>query len=124
LRAEVPRPGAQTRSYVPLVAARFRSGRGYLDEAANKPLDCDFAQLLGTPFDDMDFPTMRAHLEKARASARWIIFCGHEIGARKFQTTDVSALRELAAYLQDPAQGYWTDTVENITEHLRRRRGE
>jgi peptidoglycan/xylan/chitin deacetylase (PgdA/CDA1 family) len=116
--------GSETRSYVPLVAEKFRSGRGYLDEAANKPLDCDFAQLLGTAFDDMDFATMRGHLEKARASGRWILFCGHEIGARKYQTTDVGALRELAAYLKDPAQGFWTDTVGTIAEHLRRRRGE
>lgn len=116
--------GAGTRSYVPLVAERFRSGRGYLDEAANKPLECDFAQLLGTAFDDADFPTMKAHLEKARASGRWIVFCGHEIGARKYQTTDVAALEALADYLRDPAQGYWVDTVANVTKHLRAQRGE
>jgi peptidoglycan-N-acetylglucosamine deacetylase len=116
--------GAGTRSYVPLIAEKFSSGRGYLDEAANKPLECDFAQLLGTAFDDMDFPAMKAHLEKARASGRWIVFCGHEIGERKYQTTDVAALRALAAYLQDPAEGYWVDTVGNVTKRLRAERGE
>ncbi len=116
--------GAGTRSYVPLIAERFTSGRGYLDEAANKALECDFAQLLGTAFDDMDFPAMKAHLEKARASGRWIVFCGHEIGTKKYQTTDVGALQALADYLKDPAQGYWVDTVGNVTKHLRAQRGE
>ncbi len=116
--------GARTESYIPLVAERFTSGRGYLDEAANKPLDCDFAQLLGTAFDDLTFAEMKVHLEKARASKRWIIFCGHEIGKKKYQTTDVDALRELAAYLKDPANGYWTATVGEVARHLRARRGE
>jgi peptidoglycan/xylan/chitin deacetylase (PgdA/CDA1 family) len=116
--------GARIQSYAPLIAERFTSGRGYLDESANKALECDFAQLLGTAFDDLDFVQMRVLLEKARASNRWIIFCGHEIGRRKYQTTDVDALRELAAYLKEPANGYWTATVGEVTKYLRVRRGE
>jgi hypothetical protein len=36
--------GAATISYVPLVAKRFRAGRGFRDGAANDPAFCDFAQ--------------------------------------------------------------------------------
>ncbi|MDX2267053.1 MAG: polysaccharide deacetylase family protein [Bryobacter sp.] len=116
--------GARAASYIPLVAERFTSGRGYLDEMGNLPLRCDFAQLLAFGCDDLSFSAMRTLLEKARDSGRWVIFAGHEIGARKFQTTDTEALRELADWLLDPANGYWIDTVGNVTRHLRARRGE
>ncbi len=114
--------GEHTASYVPLIARRFSTGRGYLDEAANHPEHCDFAQLLGTAFDDLDFPAMKALLEKARASHRWTVFCGHEIGRRKYQTTDTAALEELAAYLNDPANGFWVGTVAEVGAYLKQRR--
>ena len=115
--------GEQATSYIPLVAKRFTSGRGYLDEAANAPEVCDLAQLMGTVFDGITFAQMKVHLDRAVKDQRWVVFAGHEIGASAHQTTDVAALRELAAYLKDPAQGFWVDTVGNIAAHLRSVRG-
>jgi peptidoglycan-N-acetylglucosamine deacetylase len=115
--------GEQARSYIPLVAKRFTSGRGYLDEAANLPEACDLAQLMGTGFDGMTFAQMKTQLDRASKDQRWIVFAGHEIGQSAHQTTDVAALKELAAYLKDPANGFWVDTVANIATHLRRARG-
>ena len=115
--------GEQARSYIPLVAKRFTSGRGYLDEAANAPEVCDLAQLMGTGFDGITFAQMKAHLDRAVQDKRWVVFAGHEMGAPAQQTTGVMALRELAAYLKDPANGFWVDTVGSVAGYLRRVRG-
>ena len=114
--------GAGARSYIPLVAKHFASGRGYLDEAANAPEVCDLAQLMGTGFDGLTFAQMKAHLDKAGKDGRWVIFAGHEIGQAAHQTTDVAALTELVAYLKDPANGFWLDTVAHIAGHIQRSR--
>lgn len=110
--------GRQTKSYIPLIADRFESGRGYLDEMPNYPQTCDLAQLMGTLFDGIDFPAMKAILEKAARDGRWVVFAGHEIGKSAAQTTDVEALKQLADYLKDPAHGIWLDTVGRIGKYV------
>jgi peptidoglycan/xylan/chitin deacetylase (PgdA/CDA1 family) len=116
--------GREVRSYVPLVAERFLVGRGYLDEAANDPAFCDLAQAMGTSFDDMDFAGMQKIVSKAAEDGRWIIFVGHEIGKKGFQVTDTTALEALCKYAQDPANGIWLDTVENIGRYVQKQRAE
>ncbi len=115
--------GVDARSFVPLVAERFLVGRGYLDESANDPAFCDLAQAMGTPFDDMDFETMKNLVELAAQEGRWVIFVGHEIGKRGYQVTDAAALEALCEYLKNPANGIWLGTVEEIAEYIRQRRG-
>jgi peptidoglycan/xylan/chitin deacetylase (PgdA/CDA1 family) len=115
--------GVDVRSYVPVVARRFQSGRGYLDESANAPDVCDLAQLMGTHFDGLTFAQMKVHLDKAAKDGRWVAFAGHEIGKAAAQTTDTGALTELVAYLKDPANGFWLDTVANIAAYVKRSRG-
>lgn len=114
--------GRQTKSYIPLIADRFDSGRGYLDEMPNYPLTCDLAQLMGTHFDGIDFPAMKAILEKAARDGRWVVFAGHEIGKSAAQTTDTEALKALADYLKDPAHGIWVDTVGRISKYVTQNR--
>lgn len=111
--------GEQTRSYVPLVARRFLSGRGYLDEAANDPEVCDLAQLMGTGFDGLTWEEMRKLVDTAAGEGRWLIFVGHEIGKRAWQTTDAGALERLCRYATDPSSGLWIDTVERIARHVK-----
>ncbi len=116
--------GLDERSYVPLVAERFLVGRGYLDESANNPAFCDLPRAMGTPFDDMDFAAMKKIVDEAAADGRWVIFVGHEIGERHFQTTDAKALEALCEYLKDPANGFWLGTVEEIGTYIRTQRGQ
>jgi peptidoglycan/xylan/chitin deacetylase (PgdA/CDA1 family) len=111
--------GEQTRSYVPLVAKRFLSGRGYLDEAANDPEVCDLAQLMGTGFDGLSYEEMRKLVETAAGEGRWLVFVGHEIGRRAWQTTDAEALERLCRYAMDPVSGLWIDTVEKVARHVK-----
>lgn len=114
--------GVDVRSYVPLVAERFLVGRGYLDEAANKPADFDFGQAMGTVFDDQDFSEMKKVIDEATKDGRWVIFVGHEIGERAYQTTDTKALEALCAYLKDPANGIWLGTVQEIGSYVKKQR--
>jgi peptidoglycan/xylan/chitin deacetylase (PgdA/CDA1 family) len=114
--------GLDTRSYVPLIAERFLVGRGYLDESPNNPAFFDFARAMGTSFDDMDFAGMKKIVDEAAKNGTWVIFVGHEIGTRAFQTTDVNALEELCAYLKDPHNGIWLGTVDQIGSYVRQQR--
>lgn len=111
--------GRETKSYVPLVAERFLSGRGYLDEAPNDPSFVDLAQAMGTPFDDLTFEQMKKLVDEAVQNGSWIIFVGHEMGSRAYQTTDLQALQQLCEYLKDPAHGIWLGTVEQIGSYVR-----
>lgn len=111
--------GLDVRSYVPLVADRFLVGRGYLDESPNDPAVVDLSQAMGTAFDDTDFAQMKKVVDVAVKKGSWVIFVGHEIGQRAYQTTDTKALEELCAYLKDPRNGVWLGTVQEIGTYVR-----
>jgi peptidoglycan/xylan/chitin deacetylase (PgdA/CDA1 family) len=111
--------GLDVRSYVPLVAERFLVGRGYLDEIPNDPAIVDLAQAMGTAFDDMEFPPMKKIVDDAAKQGRWVIFVGHNIGEKHFQTTDTHALELLCEYLKDPADGIWLGTVKEIGTYVK-----
>lgn len=114
--------GADTRSYVPVIAEHFESGRGYLDEAANNPEVCDLANLMGIGLDNINFADMRRHADTARKENRWLIFAGHEMGTTGNQTTNLDALGELIAYAKDPANGIWLDTVATVARYIKTKR--
>ncbi|GIU73550.1 MAG: hypothetical protein KatS3mg004_0637 [Bryobacteraceae bacterium] len=110
--------GTQARSFVPLVAERFVLGRGYMGEAANDPSVFDPAQAMGTPFDDMAPTDALKLLEAAAKEGRWIIFVGHDIGPRRFQSVDSATIEAIAAYAKDPAHGLWLDTAGAVARHI------
>ena len=116
--------GENVKSYVPIIAKRFLTGRGYMDESPNDPAFCDFAALMGTAFDGMPFDEMQKIVAAARDQGRWVVFAGHEIGKSARQTTDTEALRELIAFAKDPANGIWLDTVETVARYIKRNRRE
>lgn len=114
--------GRSTRSYVPLIAELFQSGRGWLDETPNDPLFLDPAQISGMSMDGMDFPEIRALVERARDAGQWLVLAGHEIGQSGPQTTRIDMLEQLVPYLQDPESGIWFDTVEAVARHVLKHR--
>jgi peptidoglycan/xylan/chitin deacetylase (PgdA/CDA1 family) len=115
--------GRHVKSYVPLVARRFLVGRGFFDEYFNDPTFCDLAQASGTVSDDLDYPHMVNVVSQAAAQGAWVIFAGHDIGEKGFQTTDATALAALCKYMQDPANAVWVDTVENIGRYVQQQQG-
>ncbi len=71
--------GKKTKSYVPLIAAMFETGRGWLDEAPNDPAYCDMAKLYGMELDGKSFEEVLKIIETAKNQGGWLIFAGHEM---------------------------------------------
>lgn len=115
--------GRETRSYVPLVAELFQSGRGWLDEASNDPIFADMAQLQGIEMDGKDFEKeIKPILEGAIKAGNWVVLAGHEIGEGGFQTTKVSMLEELIAYVQAENSEIWMAPVGTVAAHVEQQR--
>jgi peptidoglycan/xylan/chitin deacetylase (PgdA/CDA1 family) len=115
--------GREVKSYVPLVAERFLSGRKWLNEDANDPSFCDLAQLLALESDGKPFETLKALIDKAMNEGRWLILVGHEVGDGGYQTTLASAVEGVCRYARDPSNGIWIDTVGAIADYVRKTRG-
>jgi peptidoglycan/xylan/chitin deacetylase (PgdA/CDA1 family) len=110
--------GHAVKSYVPLVAERFLTGRKWLSEDANDPAFCDLAQLLAMESDGKPFDSLKALVDKATAEGRWLVLAGHEIGSGGYQTTLAAAVEELCRYARDAKNGIWIDTVGNVAEFI------
>jgi len=117
--------GIDVRSYVPLIALMFETGRGWLDEAPNDPINCDMAQLTGMKLDQLTFDQVKLLIESAKKSGKWLILAGHEIReSGTGLTTFLSTLEELCKYASDTANGIWIDNVHNIATYVKEKRGE
>lgn len=114
--------GESTRSYVPVVAKRFLTGRGFRDRWANDPRTCDLANLTGVDFDGWTFDRMREFVENAATEHRWAILAGHEIGVPRHQSVIAEELERFCKYLTDPANGIWTGTVAEIAGYVQAHR--
>jgi peptidoglycan/xylan/chitin deacetylase (PgdA/CDA1 family) len=110
--------GVHTKSYVPLVAELFLSGRGWLDEGPNDPAFCDPAQLTGMEMDGKDFGQLLPLLEKARETGQWLVLAGHEMGEGGPQTTRLAMLKELLEYAQNPANQLWIAPVGTVAAYI------
>lgn len=114
--------GEQTQSYIPLIARKFTSGRGFRDEIGNDPSFCDPAQLTGVDTDERDFAQVLPYLKTAAESGQWLVFAGHEIGDSGRQTTRVAMLEQLIAYAQNPENGIWLAPVKDINTYIAEQR--
>jgi hypothetical protein len=114
--------GVNTQSYVPVAASLFVTARGWLDEAPNDPAYVDFAQLTGIESDGKDFEQILPIIESARATGMWVVLAGHEMRASGNQTTRLSMLEKLCAYVNDPANGVWIAPVGTVARYVRERR--
>ncbi len=114
--------GEERRSYVPLIAQRFRTGRGYLNEAANDPERCDLSYLMGTHCDGYRGDQLVAQVEAAMKEGRWLVFAGHDFGDPAPQSTSIEAIRAVWSYASDPANGVWLDTVATISDYVAKAR--
>ncbi len=115
--------GSGTKSYVPLIAEIFESGRGWMNEAPNDPYFMDLSQVQGVEMDGKDFEEdIRPLLEQAVENSAWLVLAGHEIGEEDRQTTKVEMLQELVAYATRPDSRIWLTTVGEAAEHIRNHR--
>jgi peptidoglycan/xylan/chitin deacetylase (PgdA/CDA1 family) len=116
--------GIETKSYVPLVATMFQTGRGWLDEGPNDPMICDMAHLLGMNMDGMSFREVKRMIEFAKRTGKWLILVGHEMDVKGDQTTYLSTLDAICKYATDPANEIWIDNVQNIASYISEKRND
>jgi beta-glucosidase len=114
--------GKETRSYIPIIASLFETGRIWLSEAPNDPVYCDLAQLTGIELDGKSFEEIRKII--SASEGKWLILAGHEMDEEGFQTSRLATLEELCRYALDPANGIWIDNVHNIASYIRVKRNE
>jgi peptidoglycan/xylan/chitin deacetylase (PgdA/CDA1 family) len=114
--------GKDTKSYVPVIADLFLTGRGWLDEGPNDPQFCDFAQLTGMESDGKDFAHILTLIESAKKNGQWLVLAGHEMNETGSQTTRLAMLKQLLEYAQDPANGLWIAPVGTVADYLRDQR--
>lgn len=115
--------GEDLKSYVPLIAKKFRAARGWLDEHSNNPAFCDMAQLMGVELDGLSFEEAKILIDDAAAKGYWLVFAGHDIGQAAPQTALESTLDAICAYATRPDSGLWLDTVNNISDWVVKHRG-
>lgn len=110
--------GTGKKSYVPLVASRFTSGRGWLDEAPADPLYGDLAELSGMKMDDMDFDELMPMIRYARENNLWLVLVGHDTQPQPTgQTTRLTFLKDLCEYIQ--ANGdIWVAPVGEVASYI------
>ena len=111
--------GKKTKSYVPVIADLFLTGRGWLDESPNDPQFCDFAQLTGIESDGKDFEQILPLIESAKKHSRWLVLAGHEMNESGAQTTRLSMLKKLLEYAQDPSHGVWIAPVGTVAKYVK-----
>ncbi|MHC4742335.1 MAG: polysaccharide deacetylase family protein [Planctomycetota bacterium] len=116
--------GVNLQSYVPLVAEKFLTGRGWPDEWANDPAFCDMAQLMGVKLDEKSFDEVKTLMDRTLANGGWLVFCSHEVAKDGRLVTHSQTLRALCEYARDPENGIWLDTVENIAKYILKQRNE
>ena len=114
--------GINTKSYVPLVAEMFITGRGFLEETPNDPVFTDFAQITGIEMDGKDFEQILPMLEEARKNGQWVVLAGHEMGESGVQTTRLNMLRKLIAYSKDPSNKLWIAPVGTVATYISQHR--
>ena len=111
--------GRGTKSYVPVVAKLFQSGRGWLGEGPNDPAFADLAQLTGMEMDGKDFEEILPILEQAKQTGHWVVLAGHEMGDSGRQTTRLTMLKKLIEYAQNPANGIWIAPVGTVAKYIK-----
>ena len=62
-------------------------------------------------------------IEQARSTGFWLVLAGHEIGEEGDQTTRISMLEDLFAYLEETEHGIWLAPVGEVAAHIKNQRG-
>jgi beta-glucosidase len=116
--------GTNLKSYIPLIATKFESGRIWLSEGPNNPAKCDMANITGMELDGKTFEQVKAMIESAREKGSWLVLAGHEMNDEGFQTSRLSTIEAICKYASDPANDIWIDNVHNVASYIRDKRGE
>lgn len=110
--------GAGKRSYAPVIADLFVSGRGWLNEAPADPLYLDLSEVNGMKMDDMDFENILPVINYAREKGLWLVLVGHDTKLENSeQTTRLKFLEDICSYINDN-KDIWSGTVGEIASYI------
>ena len=110
--------GRDTRSYVPLVAEIFQTGRRWLDETSNAPDHFDTAQVMAMRMDGEDFEGVQRMIERTKHNGNWLVLAGHGVGDNPRWGTNLDMLEELLAYARDPTNRMWIAPVAEVATYI------
>jgi beta-glucosidase len=116
--------GLHLKSYIPLVAAMFETGREWRSENPNNPAYCDMSQLASLELDGKTFDEIVPFIESAKTKGQWLILAGHEMNEGGSQTSLLSTIEAICKYASDPTNGIWIDHVHHIASYIKNQRGE
>ena len=114
--------GSNRQSYVPLVAQRFKVGRGG-GERANNPDLIDLSYVWSWAVEDVSGQKLVDYVEKAVEQGQWAIICMHGIGGGHLAIS-TEALAEACDHLARHRDRIWTDTAIGATDYIIDRRSE
>jgi hypothetical protein len=63
-------------------------------------------------------------LEDARKNGNWLVLAGHEMGDSGEQTTRLAMLKQLAEYVQNPANGIWIAPMGTVAKYIQKQKKE
>ncbi len=112
--------GRDRRSYVPLVADRFRAARGG-GERANDPLLADLSYLSAEAVEGQPAERMISYIEGAVSEGRWAILCMHGVGGEHL-SIETEAFERVLQHLHDNRERIWTGTVIEVADQILGRR--
>lgn len=114
--------GAGKRSYAPVIADLFVSGRGWLNEAPADPLYLDLSEVNGMKMDDMDFEEILPVIDYAREKGLWLVLVGHDTKPdNSAQTTRLKFLEAICKYI-NANEDIWSATVGEIASYVQNTR--
>ena len=108
--------GLHRQSYVPLIAQRFRTARGW-GERANDPLNIDLSYTWSFALDGHSGEQLIDYIENAAAQGQWAILCMHGIGGQHLSIT-TPAFRKATDFLASNRSRLWTGTVIDIADYI------
>jgi len=110
--------GEGKKSYVPVVAKLFTSGRGWLDEAPIDPFYVDLSEISGVKMDDMDLEELMPMITYARENGLWLALAGHDTQPEHTgQTTRLDFLGALGEYLAAHEE-IWVAPVGEVASYI------
>lgn len=82
------------------------------------------AQLMGMELDGKSFSEIKALIDSAKRTGKWLILVGHEMKDKGEQTSLLTTLEAICKYAMDPANEIWIDNVQNIASYIKQNRSE
>ncbi len=115
--------GVEKRSYAPIVAKHFLSGRGFMDEPLNDPSFCDLCLLNGTEGDGLSVEQLKGIAGRALEAGGWVVLAIHGVdGDGRRQSISTHSLDRFCAHCKAADSGIWIDAVEHIADYIQQSR--